>query len=95
MDAPRHHAKLHLNELVPTGGWNAGERIEPCPVYPDLLPALQKPGTAHSRLPHKAATDRLPILHKPIDLTGEPWRSFLDRFDTALNELQPLYAAVD
>ena len=90
MDAPRHHAKLHLNELVPTGGWNAGERIEPCPVYPDFLPALQTPVTAHSRLPHKAAA-----CIKPIDLTGEPWRSFLDRFDTALKELQPLYAAVD
>ena len=36
-----------------------------------------------------------PACIKPIDLTGEPWRSFLDRFDTALNELQPLYAAVD
>jgi hypothetical protein len=31
---------------------------------------------------------------RPIDLSGEAWRTFLDRFDVALKELQPFYAAV-
>ena len=36
-----------------------------------------------------------PFCIKPIDLKREAWRTFLDRFDVALKELQPFYAAAD
>jgi hypothetical protein len=36
-----------------------------------------------------------PFCIKPIDLTRESWRTFLDRFDVALKELQPFYATLD
>ena len=95
MDAPRHHAKLHLNELVPTGGGMQESELSRVLSIPISCPHCKRQAQHIVGYLIKQRQTGCPACIKPIDLTGEPWRSFLDRFDTALKELQPLYAAVD